>query len=305
MTIRKRIKLFQRAAARRCMFSFAWLVEHLPFPLVRFILRNFLRFALLVTRRHHRVAAETIRLAFGREKSPDEIRRIIDGCFFRLREGMIDLLHCSRYPERVRGRFFYEGREHLEEALGRGRGVVAVTAHFGNFPLMMLFLAQEGYSVHVIMRRARDPEVADFVLKVMTRTGVRTIYTHPRQRCIAESLRVLRDNGILFIMPDQHFGAGGVEVPFFGRPAATATGPVVLAERTGAVLLPMFNILEPDGRRRIVVERPLEMEVGGDPEERVHRNTARLTEVIERYVRAYPAEWGWMHRRWKNEATTG
>jgi len=112
---------------------------------------------------------------------------------------------------------------------------------------------------------------------------------------------VLRQNELLFIPLDQNFGnGGGVFVDFFGQKAATATGPVVFAMRTKAPIVPMFVIRQKDDTHKIMIEPPLKLEELTDDKEMIQRNTAKITQVIERYIRQYPQEWSWMHRRWKS-----
>jgi KDO2-lipid IV(A) lauroyltransferase len=100
---------------------------------------------------------------------------------------------------------------------------------------------------------------------------------------------------------EKNFGTGGVFVDFFGRKAATATGPVVLAQRTKAALLPCFIIRQKDDTHRIIFEKPLDLVEGKDAEETITINIQRLTNIIETYIRKYPAEWSWIHRRWKSK----
>lgn len=303
------IKKAKRAGARKGMLGLAWLVDHLPFPLIEGFIHFALAVGFLFALRHRRVARESLQLAFGPEKSKAEIEKIVRGCFRTFRQGAVDLMFYSRYPVKARGKFVIQGREHLDEALKKGRGAMMVTAHFGNFPIMMLALAQLGYKTNVIMRSARDEKIADYVLQVMDRVGVHTIYTHPRRACVQESIRVLRNNELLFVLLDQNFGSqGNVFVNFFGRKAATAPGPIILAQRTGAPILMAFSLMPEDGAQSVVIEPELSLVMGKDEEETTQINVARVTEVIERYIRAYPHEWGWMHRRWKSqkaESVTG
>jgi KDO2-lipid IV(A) lauroyltransferase len=118
---------------------------------------------------------------------------------------------------------------------------------------------------------------------------------------VANSLKELRDNGLLFIPIDQNFGSGGgVYVDFFGQKAATATGPAVFAMRTGAVIVPMFIVRQNNDTHKIIVEPPVTLQEGHDEKESVTATMARITELIEKYIRQYPHEWAWMHRRWKS-----
>jgi KDO2-lipid IV(A) lauroyltransferase len=193
------------------------------------------------------------------------------------------------------------GRENLERALSAGRGAILVSAHFGNFPLMLARLSLEGYKVGGIMRPMRDTKVERLFLKKRSRLNIKTIYSQPRKACVDATIRSLAGNEIVFIPIDQNFGTGGVFVDFFGRKAATATGPVVLAQRTKAALIPCFIIRQPDDSHKIVFEPPLTLEEASNSKDTVILNIQRLTNIIEDYIRRYPAEWGWIHRRWKSK----
>ena len=134
-----------------------------------------------------------------------------------------------------------------------------------------------------------------------TRLGLNTIYSVPRKECVDNSLKALRNNELVFIPIDQNFGTGGVFVNFFGKQAATAVGPIILAQRTRAALLPCFIIREPDDTHKIIFEPVLNLDQGKDARDTVFINTQKLTGIIEKYIRKYPAEWGWIHRRWKSQ----
>ena len=189
----------------------------------------------------------------------------------------------------------------LDAALSKGKGVILVSAHFGNFPLMLARLSLEGYSIVGIMRPMRDNRVEKIFLKKRDAFHIKTIYSQPRQACVEATIRSLRKNELVFIPIDQNFGTGGVFVDFFGRKAATATGPVVLAQRTKAAVVPCFIIRQKDDTHKIIFEPALDLQEVISPEQTVIINIQKLTTIIESYIRTYPAEWGWIHRRWKSK----
>ena len=204
-------------------------------------------------------------------------------------------------PQLLKKRIHLVNKEHLDTALVKGNGVILISAHFGNFPLLLARLSLEGYKASGIMRPMRDERVEKIFVKKRQKYNVKTIYSQPRTVCVEMVIRTLRNNEVVFIPIDQNFGTGGVFVDFFGQKAATATGPVVLAQRTKAALLPCFIIRQPDDTHRIVFEPQLELGEGKTPQETVLINIQRLTSIIESYIRKYPAQWAWIHRRWKSK----
>lgn len=252
----------------------------------------------LVTR-HRKTALESLSVAFGNDKSPQEIKKIAFESFEAMAKNGVEFLAFLQRPYLIDAAVTVEGIAHLERALAKKNGVIALSAHFGNFPLLLTKLAKDGYAIHTLLRHMRDQWVDDYFSKRRAAVGVGSIFTEPRKQCVDKSMEVLRGNHILFIQLDQNFGTGGIFVDFFGKKAATAKGPIVFALRTGAAIVPMFIFREADNRQRIVIEPEVEIMQGADFDETVQRNAQRLTAIIESYIRRYPAEWGWVHRRWK------
>ncbi len=295
-------KRLGRATARWGMFLFYGMFKYFPYWFVMGFSRIALPIGLSLTVRHKRVARQSLETAFGQEKSSSEREAIVKKCFANGGKNMVELVYYISHPEKTKDVFSVEGQEHLDNALAQGKGVVAVTAHFGNFPLMMLYCATMGYNVSTILRPVRDKKLESFLSRKRRETNMGGIYAVPRRKCITDSLKKLRDNGILFIPLDQNHGdRGGVYVDFFGKKAATATGPVVYAKRTGALIVPMFVVREGKDRHKIYIEPPMELEEKEGEDQTVIYNTAKITKIIESYIRRFPHEWGWMHKRWKSK----
>ena len=250
--------------------------------------------------KQRKIALESLSFAFGQEKSRVELEQIAKDCFILMAKSGFELLFLMDRPADLRRRVEMSGKEHLDSALAKGRGVILVSAHFGSFPLLLAKLSLEGYRAGGIMRHMRDARAEKFFLEKRQRLNIKTIYSQPRKACVDTTIKSLRDNEVVFIPLDQNFGTAGVFVDFFGRKAATATGPVVLAQRTKAAIVPCFIIRKPDDKHSIIFEPALDLTAGDNPREIISINIQRLTGIIESYIRKYPAEWGWIHKRWKS-----
>jgi KDO2-lipid IV(A) lauroyltransferase len=253
-----------------------------------------------IAKKQRKIAVESLGIAFGNEKSRQEIEKIAQDCFTFMAKAGLEIMFLMDRPSLLKKQVGVVGKENLDNALAKGKGVILVSAHFGNFPLMLARLSLEGYKVGGIIRHMRDSRAEKMFMTKRTKMGIKTIYSQPRKACVEETIRSLRNNELVFIPIDQNFGSGGVFVDFFGRKAATATGPVVLAKRTKAVILPCFIVRQKDDTQKIIFEPPLNLEEGRTDEETVGINIQRLTDMIESYIRKYPADWGWIHRRWKS-----
>lgn len=250
--------------------------------------------------KQRKIALEGLSIAFKDKKSKDEIVKIAKDCFTFITKSGMELIFLCDNHKLLMERVIFSGKENLDAALSKGKGVILVSAHFGNFPIMLGRLSLSGYKTAAIMRTMRDNRVEKIFVKKRDRLNIKSIYTQPRQACVHNTLQALRNNEVVFIPIDQNFGTGGVFVDFFGTKAATATGPVVLAQRSKAVLLPCFIVRQPDDTHKIIFEPPFDLIEAGTAQEIIILNIQRLTNIIESYIRRYPAEWGWVHRRWKS-----
>jgi KDO2-lipid IV(A) lauroyltransferase len=266
--------------------------------IARFLVMNFLYRS---NNRMVRNGQRTVRLAYGKEKTGQEQKALLRASFEHLADVVGEVIYYADNPDDACKMVTIEGREFLDEALSRGQGVVAVTAHFGNFPLMVYWMALNGYKVNVIMRRPREHRIAEYVLRKSSQCGMRVIYTIPNRQCVQEALRALRRGEILFILLDQNYGADArVNVKFFGRDSATGASPVIFVQRTGATVVPMFCVRREDDTHCIHVEPSVELDIGGEEQNDLTVNIQRIVDVIERYIRKYPSLWAWMHNRWKD-----
>lgn len=278
------------------------IIKFLPAQYLYGFAQRLASIAYFFTRKQRKIAIESLSIAFGKSKSAEEIEAISRDCFNFMAKSGVELIFLMDRPKLLKERVEIVGKENLDNALSKSKGAILISAHFGNFPLLLARLSLEGYKTAGIMRPMRDERVEKIFLKKRTRLNIKTIYSQPRKACVNGTIKTLRNNELVFIPIDQNFGTGGVFVDFFGRKAATAAGPVVLAQRTKAVLLPCFIVRQKDDTHKIIFEPALELKEGRDSAETVIINIQRLTNIIESYIRKYPAEWGWIHRRWKTQA---
>ena len=263
--------------------------------------KNIAALAYFFAKKQRKIALDSLGIAFGKEKSKQEIEGIAKDCFVYIAKSAVELMFFFDKPQALRTRVQIQGKENLDRALASGRGVILVSAHFGNFPLLLGRLAVDGYKVGGIMKPMHDARMEKIFFKKREKFGVKTIYSQPRNECVNNSIAALRNNELIFIPIDQNFGTGGIFVDFFGQKAATATGPVILAQRTKAALVPCFILRQPLDRHKIIFEAELKLEQGNGTQDVILVNIQKLTNIIESYIRKYPAEWGWIHRRWKSK----
>jgi KDO2-lipid IV(A) lauroyltransferase len=249
--------------------------------------------------RHRAIAADHLRRAF-----PDwpeaRVRAVARGVYAHFGRVLLDLLWLQgRGEETVRGLLQVEGREHVEAAQAAGHGVVMTTAHIGNWEFHGLSHGLLFGALGVVARPLDNPALDRRLCALRTRFGNTVIY---KRRALVEVIRLLRaGRGVAFLLDQNVEASDGVFVEFFGRPAATTTVAAALALKTGAPIVPSCCWLDEDGRYRLVYEAPIWADPGAPRDAELFRLTQAVTARLEAFVRQRPAQWLWIHRRWKTQ----
>jgi KDO2-lipid IV(A) lauroyltransferase len=241
-------------------------------------------------------------LAFGNKKDSKEIKRLSKEIFYHFTLTPLETVYLAasgipfgRFVLKIR----IEGKEHLDAALARGKGVIALGAHFGSFTLLGTRLGVEGYPFNLIVNVGRFPKLWGKLAYYQRIVGQQTIPLRPTSASIKKSLNCLHRNEILYIVADEQQRRGGLPVPFFGQVAYTPPGPAIFSLKTGAPILPMFVLRDDELNRTLVIKSPLPFERTKDEKKDIERLTNQFTEAIEETVRQYPSQWAWLNRRWK------
>ena len=208
--------------------------------------------------------------------------------------GVLDttaVMHHSK--ERIVGSIRLQGEEHLQEALAKGKGVLALSAHLGSFTLIGARLAAAGYPFSVVVKHPADKRFARLTDDYRAQIGIDTIPAKPRREAVRGLLKALRENRIVLVIADE-FKSGDVLVNFFGMQLPAPRGPATLALRTGAVTLPMFATRERNGSLLLSVGAPIAVVEHEDLETSVMATTAVYTSHLEAAIRRYPDQWNWL-----------
>ena len=230
------------------------------------------------------------------EKTPEERRRIADGVWRNIGRVAVEFIRSDEIvsPETVT----IENREVVDRAIAAGKGVVLLTSHFCNWEYAGIITHRFLHPVVAIARPMRNPYVEAWVRRKRSSTGLPVIL---HRQAVKESLRLVRQGGMLGMLADQNLYKGGVFVNFFGRPAATTTLPALLHVRTGAPIVLLSIWRDGDRRFRVTLEE-IEMPAQGDDEARVVAGTQMINDRMERVIRHRPEWWFWIHNRWKRSA---
>jgi Kdo2-lipid IVA lauroyltransferase/acyltransferase len=285
-------------------FAPAWLVVQVlrwaPLPLAKGIAAAIFGLGRVLTPRWRQTAQTNLALAFPDWK-PERRARAVCECYRNLGRNLLALARLPRLTSLNIGHWIrYEGFEHYEEAISKGRGVIFLTAHLGAWELSAAAHALYGHPMWLMVRPLDNPFLDRLVDARRRLFGNRTIRKKDSAR---EVLAVLRSNGAVGILADQNAGgADGVFVDLFGRKASATKGVAQIAARTGAAVVPGFAVWNDADQRYVLKFYPTVALVdSSDREADLVENTQRCQSAIELAIRDSPGQWLWIHRRWKRQ----
>ena len=279
VTLIKTFGILPRPVARLAAGILAWLGFHLA-------------------RRQRDAGLHNLSLAFPEMTEADR-ERILRGCFQNLGRLLVEVTHFPQLNKANITQFVvHDGLDNYLEGLKRGRGVIFMTAHFGAWELSSFAHAVYGFPLKFIVRPIDNPRVEALISGYRTASGNVPIDRRSAGRDVLKALRQNEAVGILF---DQNTTRSeGVFAEFFGIPAATTPAIALFALRTGAAVVPGFLIWDAElQKHRLRLDPPVELIDTGDLERDVLENTRLFNKILEGYIRKYPDQWLWIHRRWK------
>ncbi|SRR6266496_2067776 len=287
---------------QRLQYAPAWIIIKLlgvlPRPLARVISIALAQAIYVLHARLRNVGMRNLALAFP-EKSKAERARILRGEFTSLGRQLAEICHFPKYTLNNVGQVVvYDGFENYERAYARGKGVLFLTAHFGGWELSAFTHSMHGHWMHVVMRPMDNVYLDRMIRQYRTMHGNTVV---PKDDFVRGLLAAMKKGEVVGILMDTNMTPPqGIFVDFFGIPACTASGLARIALRTDAAVVPTFTIWDPVLRKyRLRFDPAVELVRSDDIESDTTANTQLFTKIIEDYVRQYPDQWLWVHRRWK------
>ncbi len=252
-----------------------------------------------VAKKHRRIAVDNLTYAFGHQKQPQEIEKIARQVFINLVKVLFEIGWSLRLNESQFAEYFkIDGYHHIKNAYVKGRGVLVLTAHFGNWELLTIIAAMIKFPLNIVVRPLDFKLLDDFIFNLRTRFGGKII---PKQRSFRTIIRSLARGEMVALLMDQNVDwYEGVFVDFMGHRACTNKGLALLALKTGAPVVPVFMVREKSGLRAEFGPEIFTVKTG-DRQKDIEINTQEYNRVIEKFIRRYPDQWFWVHQRWKTK----
>ena len=279
-----------------------YLTAHVPNAIIYSISRNSSSLFVRFSQRYQRKITRNLKIAFGESCDSKKVAAITSTLARNLGLNFAETLISSTEKKKaLLDSIRIHGIENLDRALSAGKGVIAFSAHIGNFTLIGLKMASAGYDFNMLVKDPRYPSVAEAFHILQEGQGGKFIYVEPWDKALRQILSCLRKNEVVCMLADEKKTKSDIYVDFFGHPAPTAPGPAVLSLRTGAPLVPVFIVRKDDGLHHIYIEPRLELSFNGDRTKDIYTIVASYTMVIEDFIKMYPDQWFWINDRWKKK----
>ena len=270
----------------------------LPYSAVLFIGR-------ILGRLYYRIAAKQRQRAVrqireGLSLSENDAQKVIEKLFINIGQTVLEVLYTPNLtPDTVEQYITIEHREYLDEALAKGKGVVFLTAHIGNWEWLGAALSLAGFPMTSVIKRQPNEQYTRLLNEFRELVGLQLFASGGNE--MIGAAKALKKGKVLGFLSDQDGGKEGVWLSFFGKFASTPQGAAAFSHKFTAPLVPGFIIRKKQGGHKVVLYPPLSIENSGDKTRDIEFLTKQYTKVIEMVIRQYPDQWLWFQKRWNTK----
>jgi len=223
-------------------------------------------------------------------------RRIVRGSYENLGRSVAEMSRLPGMLNRLDQYVSFHGEDNLKRAISKGKGVIFLTSHMGNWEMLAAHVSAKGYPMNAIGAEQRDSRITDLIFEIRKECGVNTI---SKGFDLKSAIRCLKRGEILGVLIDQDVRDKGIVVPFLGLPASTPYGPVKIAHKLECPILPVFMIRKGRGPcHDLYILPPLEDPSGKTFGEDILFSTAEANRLLGDWIRRYPDHWMWLYPRW-------
>lgn len=256
--------------------------------------------AFVFNKKRRLIAYANLKSAFSGEKSPKELRRITKRVYQNMVQTFVEILNLTKINKKFVDKYVeVVNMERIENAAKSGRGTILLTAHFGDWELSSLVSSVKGFPIMVLVREQKMKRLNELLNRLRESNGCKVIR---KGMSVKNLMKALYGKNIVGILSDQDAGRNGMFVDFFGRPTSCHSGAMEMAKHTGSLILPNFIVRVNGPYHKLFLEEYIDFkssENSGD----VKDNLQKFTSLLESYIRRYPDQWLWLHKRWKSTPT--
>jgi len=242
------------------------------------------------------IAYANLKAALGKEKAPSELKKITKRVYQNMAQTFVEILSLTKVSKKYIDSYVEViNLERMEKAVQSSRGIILLTGHFGNWELANLAGALHGYPIMILAREQKMKRLNELLNTLRESKGCKVIRKGITTRNI---LKALYDKQVVGILADQDAGKQGVFLDFFGRPASTPPGAMAFAKKADAVVIPNFIVRVNGPHHKLFLEERIDFR--DSPNADIVTKLQKYISILEKYVRMYPDQWLWLHKRWKS-----
>ena len=243
------------------------------------------------------IAYANLKAAFAKEKSPHELLAITKRVYKNLVQTFVEVLNLTKINRKYVDKYIeVVNMERIRNAAKSGRGTILLTGHFGDWELSSLVSSVEGFPILVLAREQKMKRLNELLNRLRESNGCKVIRKGMSTKNI---LKALYGKNIVGILSDQDAGKNGMFVNFFSRPASCHSGPMEIAKHTDSVVLPNFIVRTHGPYHKLYLEEYIDFRNTNSADD-IKDSLQKFTSLSESYIRKYPDQWLWMHKRWKS-----
>ena len=268
-----------------------------PISISLWIGRRLGSLAFFFNKKRRVIAYASLKAAFAKEKSPSELRAITKRVYQNMVQTFMEVLNLTKINRKYVDEYVKIPHvERIQNAAKSGRGTILLTAHFGDWEMSSLVSSVIGFPILVLAREQKMKRLNELLNRLRESNGCKVIRKGMQTKNI---LKALHGKNIVGILSDQDAGKNGMFVDFFGRPTSCHSGPFEIAKHTGSLILPNFIVRTGGPYHTVHLEEYIDFKTTKSADD-VKENLQKFTKLLESYVRKYPDQWLWLHKRWKS-----
>ncbi len=276
------------------------ILRFVPISISLWIGRRLGSIAFFFNKKRRLIAYANLKAAFAKEKRPADLKSITKKVYQNLVQTFMEVLNLTKVNRKYVDSYVeVVNMERIRNASSSGRGTILLTGHFGNWELSSLVSSVEGYPILVLAREQKMKRLNELLNRLRESNGCKVIRKGISTKNI---LKALYEKNIVGILSDQDAGKAGVFVDFFGRPTSSHSGPMEMAKRTNSIILPNFIVRTKGPHHKLFLEEYIDFR-NSRPADDIKDNLQKFMKLLESYVRRYPDQWLWLHKRWKSTPT--
>jgi KDO2-lipid IV(A) lauroyltransferase len=253
-----------------------------------------------IIRTRKKTALKNLQQAFNGEKSERELRQILRRHYHHFGRMMIEFARIPIFnPDDLLKQVSKQDIEYIQGLINQSKGLMIFTGHFGNWEYLAAALAKINPPLYAVFKQQKNLAIDDLIKKNRTRLGLLPLKI--KGGAAKGVINAIKQKKMVIFLLDQDAGKKGIFIDFFGRPASTVKGPAQIAIKYRVPIIMAFGIRDKNGLIKLHFHKFPDINQFSNDEQGVQEFLVEYSNILEKYIRQYPEQWFWMHRRWRTK----